>query len=169
MSNTVLEPLWLSFARWVPITTFLPYYYCPPKNISLLLSPFASPFHSHHFYHFITKYTHYLPFYTSAAPQLYSSLPCSLSPLIFAFCTIYGCPPATSTSPNLYLSYSNVTQFTPTHGWPIPTPCPCLPPLPPFSLFCLIYAYFPTTRFFPHPSPIYDIVSLCSPPPGWPI
>ena len=39
------------------------------------------------------------------------------------FCTIYGCPPAISTSPHLYPSYSNVVPFTPTHGC-IPTPCP---------------------------------------------
>ena len=57
---------------------------CPPAPLLLLhptmhpspLPPFASPLYSHHS---VTKYIHFLPFYTFPDPQFHSSLPCSPS------------------------------------------------------------------------------------------
>jgi hypothetical protein len=100
------------------------------------LPPFVCPLYSHHY---ITKCTHSFAFYISTAPQLHSSLPCSLSLHFRFFCTIYGYPPATNTSPHLYPLYWIVSLYSPSPSWPIPFPCSCQLTLPSFSLFVTIY------------------------------
>ena len=124
-----------------PIVLLPPQEYIPPP------CPFATPLHSHHC---ITPYTHYLPLYTSPAPQLYSSLPCSLPSHFRIFVPFMVLPLLPEHSPSLpimfqcYLIHPNLWM---THPYPLPLPAP----LPHFRFF---FASFMPIFLLPASSPI---------------
>jgi hypothetical protein len=103
------------------------------------------------FYHYsIPKYTHHLPFYNPTCSPISFFLNLLPLPYFRLFWTIYGWPPATSTSPHIYTLYLIVFPYPPPHAWPIPFPCPCLLPYSPFSLLCPFMDAFPYMSTFYH-------------------
>jgi hypothetical protein len=148
MHNTILETIVASLCQVSPNYHLAPLLLLPPKNTYLLLAPFASPLYSHYC---ATKYTHHHPFYTSPAPQLYSSLPYSLSPHFRIFCIIYGCPPATSTSPHHIPMLSLLPQPMDDPSPPLASACP---PCPHFRFFLHHLGLFLCCQLFSPPFPI---------------
>jgi hypothetical protein len=87
----------------------------------------------------LSTFTHYIGLFSHAPYPLHDPyhLPapaCSPHSHFRFFGTIYGCPPATSTSLHPSEFYAIVFHTPPSHVWSFPPPCPCLTPYPHFCI-----------------------------------
>ena len=110
----------------LPSSSSYPHSYLPPY-----------PFQEHPFYLPIILYL-----YTSSTNSLsHPNVPihivywaCPPTPFSL-FWTVFSHLPAISTLPHHFISIAIVYQGSPFTSWPIPFPCPCLPPCPHFRFF----------------------------------
>src|ERR1700729_2524192 len=112
-----------------------------PPTLLLLLPPFISPslpfprtpLLSPHYP--IPKYILHRLFSPSKCPHSYWILGLPPYPPFSLFWTVFSHLPAISTLPHHFISIAIVYQSSPFTSWPIPSPCPCLPPCPHFRFF----------------------------------
>src|ERR1700728_1850359 len=112
-----------------------------PPTLILLLPPFIS--HSLPFPSTPLLFPHYpIPIYIlhrlfipSQCPHSYCILALPPYPPFSLFWTVFSHLPAISTLPYHFTSIAIVSQGPPFTSWPIPSPCPCLPPCPHFRFF----------------------------------
>jgi hypothetical protein len=126
-----------------------------PLPISISPSPLLPTCFFLFLHHSTPMYIHQQHFYTHPASLFCFILTLSPYPPFRFFGIFYSCSPATSTIPHPYILNSIVFPCLLIPAWPIPSPCPYLPPYPYFA-FLILFMAIP---MLPAPSPtlIYSL------------
>src|ERR1700729_142394 len=141
MESRRFEFPWSGEPKWTP--------YPPPPLTPIHISlptlskntPSISPLSYTYIHSPPTLYPIQMPpfiLYTGPAPY----------PPFSLFWTVFSHLPAISTLPHHFISIAIVYQSSPFTSWPIPSPCPCLPPAPIFA-FLDAFLMFYCMYFFP--------------------